>query len=151
MKIGVMFGNPEETTGGKALKFYSSVRIDIRRRAQIKMGERIIGNRVTAKVVKNKVAAPFKVGEFDIMYNEGINAEADIVDLGVRYGLIKKAGSWLSYNDAKLGQGREASKAALKLDKNLAKELRTKIWAAAEAEENSGEIPVADEPAPTVQ
>lgn len=135
MKIGVMFGNPEETTGGKALKFYSSVRIEIRRRAQIKMGEKIIGNRVYAKVVKNKVAPPFKVAEFDIMYNEGISYEGDLVDLGIRYKIINKAGSWLSYGDMKLGQGREASKAMFRHDKKLAKEIEKAIWAAAEEEE----------------
>lgn len=110
MQIGVMFGNPETTTGGKALKFYASVRIEVRRRANIKVGERIIGNRVYSKVVKNKVAPPFKVAEFDIMYNEGISREGDLVDKGVEYKLVKKAGSWLSYGDLKLGQGREASK-----------------------------------------
>ena len=146
MKIGVMFGNPEETTGGKALKFYSSVRIEIRRRAQIKMGEKIIGNRVYVKVVKNKVAPPFRVAEFDIMYNEGISWEGDLVDLGVRYKLVQKAGSWLSYGEMKLGQGREASKALLRQDKKLAKELEKAIWAAAEAEEKADakdEVPVA--------
>jgi recombination protein RecA len=137
MKIGVMFGNPEETTGGKALKFYSSVRIEVRRRAHIKMGERIIGNRVYAKIVKNKVAPPFKVAEFDIMYNEGISFEGDLVDLGIRYKLITKAGSWLSYGDMKLGQGREGAKAYLRQDKKMAKELEKAIWAAAEAEEKA--------------
>ncbi len=135
MQIGVMFGNPETTTGGKALKFYSSVRIEVRRRAQIKMGERIIGNRVYAKIVKNKVAPPFKVAEFDIMYNEGISYEGDIVDKGIQYKLIQKAGSWLSYGELKLGQGREAAKVALKNDKKLAKQIEKEIWAAAEAEE----------------
>jgi recombination protein RecA len=135
MKIGVMFGNPEETTGGKALKFYSSVRIEVRRRAQIKMGEKIIGNRVYAKIVKNKVAPPFKVAEFDIMYNEGISYEGDLIDKGVEYKLIQKAGSWLSYGDTKLGQGREASKAMLREDKKMAKEIENAIWKAVEAEE----------------
>jgi len=135
MKIGVMFGNPEETTGGKALKFYSSVRIDLRRRAQIKMGEKVIGNRVYAKVVKNKVAPPFKVAEFDIMYNHGISYEGDVVDKGLEYKIIQKAGSWLSYGDIKLGQGREASKAALREDKKMTKQIVDAIWKAAEQEE----------------
>ena len=135
MKIGVIFGNPETTTGGKALKFYSSVRIEVRRRANIKLGEKIIGNRVYAKVVKNKVAPPFKVAEFDIMYNEGISYEGDLVDKGVEYKLIKKAGSWLSYGDLKLGQGREMSKRTLKNDKKLTKQIEEAIWQAAEAEE----------------
>lgn len=135
MKIGVMFGNPEETTGGKALKFYSSVRIEVRRRAQIKMGEAIIGNRVYAKVVKNKVAPPFRVAEFDIMYNHGISYEGDLIDKGVEYKLVKKAGSWLSYKDQKLGQGREASKVILRGNQKLAAELAEEIWQAAEAEE----------------
>ncbi|MEX1112442.1 MAG: recombinase RecA [Candidatus Andersenbacteria bacterium] len=135
MKIGVMFGNPEETTGGKALKFYSSVRVDLRRRAQIKMGEKIIGNRVHAKVVKNKVAPPFKVAEFDIMYNEGISYEGDVVDKGIEYKILQKAGSWISYGDRKLGQGREASKQVLREDAKLAKELEKAIWKAVEEEE----------------
>lgn len=135
MKIGVIFGNPETTTGGKALKFYSSVRIEVRRRANIKLGEKIIGNRVYAKVVKNKVAPPFKVAEFDIMYNEGISYEGDLVDKGVEYKLVKKAGSWLSYGDLKLGQGREMSKQTLRNDKKLAKQIEKAIWQAAEAEE----------------
>lgn len=135
MKIGVMFGNPEETTGGKALKFYSSVRIDLRRRAQIKLGEKIIGNRVHAKVVKNKVAPPFKVAEFDIMYNQGISYEGDLLDMGVQYKLVDKAGSWLSYNGEKLGQGREASKVFLKENPKIAKEIERAIWKAVEEEE----------------
>ncbi|MBI3255970.1 MAG: DNA recombination/repair protein RecA, partial [Candidatus Andersenbacteria bacterium] len=134
--------NPEETTGGKALKFYSSVRIEIRRRAQIKMGERIIGNRVYAKVVKNKVAPPFRVAEFDIMYNEGISREGDLVDLALRYKLIQKAGSWISYGDLKMGQGREGAKAFLRQDKKMAKDLEKAIWVAAEAEEKEGGLPV---------
>ncbi len=137
MQIGVMFGNPETTTGGKALKFYSSVRIEVRRRATIKMGERIIGNRVYGKVVKNKVAPPFKVAEFDIMYNEGISREGDLVDKGVQYKLVKKAGSWLSYGEIKLGQGREASKRTLKNDKKLAGQLEKNIWQAVEQEEKA--------------
>ncbi len=135
MQIGVVFGNPEVTTGGKALKFYASVRIEVRRRAQIKMGERVIGNRVYSKIVKNKVAPPFKVAEFDIMYNEGISFEGGLVDEGVKYNLVKKAGSWLSYGDLKLGQGREASKRLLREDKKLAKKLEKEIWEAVEKEE----------------
>ena len=136
MQIGVMFGNPETTTGGKALKFYSSVRIEVRRRANIKMGEKIIGNRVYAKVVKNKVAPPFRVAEFDIMYNEGISYEGDLVDQGIRYEIVEKSGSWLAYKDKKLGQGREAAKATLREDKKLAAEIDKEIWKAAEVEDN---------------
>ena len=135
MKIGVFFGNPETTTGGMALKFYSSVRIEVRRIGQIKLGDKILGSRIKAKVVKNKVAPPFKVAEFDIMYNEGISYEGDLVDKGVEYKLIKKAGSWLSYGDLKLGQGREMSKRTLKNDKKLTKQIEEAIWQAAEAEE----------------
>jgi recombination protein RecA len=135
MQIGVMFGNPETTTGGKALKFYSSVRIEVRRRAHIKMGEKIIGNRVYSKVVKNKVAPPFKVAEFDIMYNEGISYAGDLVDMGLAYKLIKKSGSWFSYGDLKLGQGREASKRMLREDKKLASKIEKEIWKAVEKEE----------------
>lgn len=114
MKIGIMFGNPETTPGGLALKFYSSVRIDLRRTAQIKHGEEIVGNRVKAKIVKNKVAAPFRITEFDIYYNEGISYLSDLLNLGIKQGSIKKAGSWLQYDDVKLGQGMEASKQFLK-------------------------------------
>jgi recombination protein RecA len=135
MRIGVMFGNPEETTGGKALKFYSSVRVEVRRRAQIKMGEKIIGNRVYAKVVKNKVAPPFKVAEFDIMYNQGISYEGDLIDKGMEYKLVKKSGSWLSYGDMRLGQGREASKIFLRENPKISKQLDKQIWQAVEEEE----------------
>lgn len=135
MKIGVMFGNPEETTGGKALKFYSSVRIDLRRRDQIKLGEKIIGNRVYAKIVKNKVAPPFRVAEFDIMYNQGISYQGDIVDMGVQYKIIDKAGAWLSYEGEKIGQGREAAKTYLKENPKKAKEIEKAIWVAVEAED----------------
>lgn len=138
MQIGVMFGNPETTTGGKALKFYSSVRIEVRRRANIKMGEKIIGNRVHAKIVKNKVAPPFRVAEFDIMYNEGISYEGDLVDQGLHYKIIEKAGSWLSYNNQKLGQGREAAKQLLREDKKIAREIDKAIWVAAETEDKAG-------------
>jgi len=136
MQIGVMFGNPETTTGGKALKFYSSVRIEVRRRANIKMGEKIIGNRVYAKVVKNKVAPPFKVAEFDIMYNQGISYEGDLVDQGLHYDLVAKSGSWLSYGDLRLGQGREAAKQFLRDDTKVARKLAKEIWQAAEKAED---------------
>ncbi|MDD3607806.1 MAG: recombinase RecA [Candidatus Moranbacteria bacterium] len=114
MKIGVMFGNPETTTGGNALKFYSSVRVEVRRAAQIKQGEQIIGNRVKVKVVKNKVAPPFQTTEFDIMYNQGISKEGDLLDIGVKTGVLKKSGSWYQFGQEKIGQGREASKKFLK-------------------------------------
>jgi recombination protein RecA len=130
MKIGVMFGNPETTTGGNALKFYCSVRLDIRRKEQIKDGENIIGNHVVVKVVKNKVAPPFRTAEFDIMYNEGISKEGDLLELGVKLGIIGKAGSWFDYGEIKLGQGKESVKAFLKEDKKLAKEIEKKILAA---------------------
>ena len=110
MKIGVMFGNPETTTGGNALKFYASVRMDIRRISQIKSGDDVIGNRTRVKVVKNKVAPPFREAEFDIMYNVGISREGDVLDLGVQHGVIGKAGAWFEYDGAKIGQGREAAK-----------------------------------------
>lgn len=114
INIGVMFGNPETTTGGKALKFYSTIRVEVRRRAQIKQGDAIVGNRVVAKVVKNKVAAPFQVAEFDIMYNEGISEEGDLIDTGVRLGVLQKSGSWVLLGTEKIGQGREAAKQFLK-------------------------------------
>jgi recombination protein RecA len=128
MKIGVFFGNPETTTGGNALKFYSSVRIEVRRSAQIKQGEKIIGNQVKAKVVKNKVAAPFKSTVFEIMYNEGISTAGDLLDTGLTFGIITKAGNSYSYGDIKLGVGRENVKQFLKTDKKLLAELRKKIW-----------------------
>ena len=126
-KIGVMFGNPETTTGGNALKFYSTVRIDIRRIGQIKDGENIKGNRTRVKVVKNKLAPPFRKSEFDIMYGEGISKVGEIIDLGVDYNVIKKSGSWFSYGDTKLGQGREAVKTLLKDNPELSEELENKI------------------------
>ena len=127
-KIGVFFGNPETTTGGMALKFYSSVRIELRRAAQIKMGDNSIGNRVKAKIVKNKVAPPFKTAEFDIMYNEGISLSGDILDLGMSYGLIKKQATTFFYNDTKLGAGRETAKTFLRADKKLIKQIAKEIW-----------------------
>lgn len=126
-KIGVMFGNPETTTGGNALKFYASVRLDIRRSTQIKDGDNVLGNRTKVKVVKNKVAPPFKVAEFDIMYGEGISKTGEILDLAVEFEIIKKAGSWFSYGETKLGQGRDAVKALIKDNPELADELEHKI------------------------
>lgn len=127
MKIGVMFGNPETTTGGMALRFYSSVRLDIRRTGQITEGDQVIGNHVKVKVVKNKVAPPFKIAEFDIMYNEGISKTGEVVDLGVKYGIVSKAGAWYEYNGIKIGQGREAAKQFLKDNKKEAQEIEKKI------------------------
>ena len=126
-KIGVMFGNPETTTGGNALKFYASVRLDIRRMAQIKDGEEAIGNRVKVKVVKNKVAPPFRSAEFDIVFGEGISKNGEIIDMGVELGIVQKSGSWFSYNNDKLGQGRDAVKQLLTDNPELANEIETKI------------------------
>lgn len=123
MQIGVFFGNPETTTGGKALKFYSSVRIEVRRAAQIKKGEEIIGNRVKAKVVKNKVAPPFRVAEFDILYNEGISYEGDLLNLGEKYGVVKKSGASYSFGDVSLGRGYDAARTKLRDEKKLAHDL----------------------------
>jgi recombination protein RecA len=128
-KIGVMFGNPETTTGGNALKFYASVRIDIRRSSQIKDGENVIGNRTKVKIVKNKVAPPFKTAEFDIMYGEGVSKTGEILDLAVEFEIIKKAGSWFSYGETKLGQGRDAVKGLIKDNPEMADELENKIKA----------------------
>ena len=127
MKIGVMFGNPETTPGGNALKFYSSVRVEVRRAAKIKQGDQIVGNRVKAKVVKNKVAPPFQVAEFDIMYNQGISKEGDLLDLGANCGALKKSGSWFQFEDKKLGQGREASKKTLQENPQIYKKIFGKI------------------------
>jgi recombination protein RecA len=128
-KIGVMFGNPETTTGGNALKFYASVRIDIRRSTQIKDGEEVVGNRIRVKVVKNKVAPPFRSAEFDIYYGEGISKAGELIDLGVQHGIVNKSGSWFSYGDTKLGQGRDAVRQLLKDNQELADELEVKIAA----------------------
>ena len=129
-KIGVMFGNPETTTGGNALKFYASVRLDIRRVTAIKDGDQVIGNQVRVKVVKNKVAPPFRKAEFEITFGEGISKVGEIVDLGVEYGIIKKSGSWFSYQDSKLAQGRDATKQLLSDNPELCEELEEKIMAA---------------------
>lgn len=134
-KIGVMFGNPETTTGGNALKFYASVRLDIRRTSQIKDSDEVSGNRVKVKIVKNKVAPPFRIAEFDIMFGEGISKVGEIIDLGVEYNIIKKSGSWFSYGDTKLGQGRDSVKNLLLDNPDLSDELEAKIRA-----EVSGEV-----------
>jgi recombination protein RecA len=126
-KIGVMFGSPETTTGGRALKFYSSVRIDIRRIGAIKDGERNVGNRVKAKVVKNKIAPPFREAEFDIMFEEGISISGDVLDLAVADGVVDKSGAWFSYGDVRLGQGREASKTFLRQNADLMEEIRREV------------------------
>jgi len=126
-KIGVMFGNPETTTGGNALKFYASVRLDIRRIGQIKDGDQVSGNRTKVKIVKNKVAPPFRLAEFDIMYGEGISKMGEVVDMGVEMNIIKKAGSWFSYGDTKLGQGRDAVKQLLHDNPELCDEIENKI------------------------
>lgn len=127
MKIGVMFGNPETTTGGNALKFYASVRMDIRRTGALKDGEEVIGNRTKVKIVKNKVAPPFREVEFDIMYGAGISKEGDLLDVAANEGIVEKAGAWYSYNNSKLGQGREASKEFLKTNPELMNEIRNKV------------------------
>ena len=134
MKIGVMFGNPETTTGGNALKFYASVRIDIRRIGQIKDGDNISGNRTKIKVVKNKIAAPFRTAEFDIMYNEGISKSGDVLDLGVQYGVLEKAGAFIKYNGETLGQGREAVKKLFREKPELMDEIEAKVREKAAAE-----------------
>lgn len=126
-KIGVMFGNPETTTGGNALKFYASLRLDIRRIGQIKDGDHVVGNRTRVKVVKNKVAPPFRIAEFDIMYGEGISKVGEIIDMGVEKGIVKKSGSWFSYGDTKLGQGRDSVKQLLLDNPELADELESRI------------------------
>ncbi|MDB4534702.1 DNA recombination/repair protein RecA, partial [Vicingaceae bacterium] len=133
-KIGVMFGNPETTSGGNALKFYASVRIDIRRASQIKNGDEVIGNRTRVKIVKNKVAPPFRKAEFDIMYGKGVSKVGEIIDLGVDMDIVKKAGSWFSYGDTKLGQGRDAVKEIFLDNPELMEEIEQKIVDALSAE-----------------
>lgn len=134
MKIGVMFGNPETTTGGNALKFYASVRMDIRRIGQIKVGEEIVGNRVKVKVVKNKIAPPFRIAEFDIMYNEGISATGDVLDLAAEKGIVGKSGAWYDYDGGKIAQGREAAKKYLKDNPEVFEKIRKAVMESAEAE-----------------
>ncbi len=142
-KIGVMFGNPETTTGGNALKFYASVRLDIRRLAQIKDGDDILGNHIKVKVVKNKVAPPFRLAEFDIIYGEGISKAGEIIDMGVELGIVQKSGSWFSYNGDKLGQGRESVKQLIIDNPAMADEIETKIRE--KIKENKGEgVPVGE-------
>jgi recombination protein RecA len=126
-KIGVMFGNPETTTGGRALKFYASVRLDIRRTTQIKEGEEVIGSRVKVKVVKNKCAAPFRQAEFDVAYGEGISKTGELIDIGLENRIIEKSGSWFSYGDVRIGQGRENAKAFLLENTDLASEIESKV------------------------
>ncbi len=134
MKIGVMFGNPETTTGGNALKFYASLRMDIRRIGQIKQGESAIGNRTRVKVVKNKIAPPFREAEFDIMYNEGISKTGDVLDLAVTHNIVEKAGAWFAYKEGKIGQGREAAKAYLQENPKVLEEISKKVREAATKE-----------------
>jgi recombination protein RecA len=126
-KIGIMFGNPETTTGGNALKFYASIRLDIRRIGQLKDGDNIYGNRVKVKVIKNKLAPPFKVAEFDVLYGEGISKIGEVIDLGVDFNVIKKSGSWFSYGDTKLGQGRDSVKQILTDNVELLDEIEAKV------------------------
>lgn len=145
-KIGVMFGNPETTTGGNALKFYASVRLDIRRSTQIKNGDEVVGNHSKVKVVKNKVAPPFRQAEFDIMYGEGISKVGEVLDMGVEKGIVNKSGSWYSYNDSKLGQGRDAVKEVLKDNPELCEEIEAKIVALIKGEPVTGGVSV-DDPA----
>lgn len=137
-KIGVMYGNPETTTGGRALKYYSSVRIDVRRVEAIKSGSEIIGNRTRAKVVKNKVAPPFKEAEFDIMFGQGISKVGEIVDIAVKLGIVNKSGAWFSYGDVRLGQGRDNAKEYFKRNPTLAKEVEDKVFAAVEKAKAEG-------------
>lgn len=139
MKIGVMFGNPETTSGGNALKFYASVRMDIRRGEQIKEGDTAMGNRTKVKIVKNKVAPPFRVAEFDLLYSEGISREGDILDIGAARGIVQKSGAWYQYDGEKIGQGREAARAFLKQNSKLADEIEKKI-------KEGGEVVPADQP-----
>ncbi len=146
-KIGVMFGNPETTTGGRALKFYSSVRIDIRRTSSIKQGDQVVGNRTKAKVAKNKVAAPFKVAEFDILYGEGISFTGELLDLGVEHRLLQKSGSWYSHGETRIGQGREAARQFLRDNPDVAGEIELKLREQLGLLPGAEESPEADETA----
>ncbi len=134
-KVGVVYGNPEVTTGGRALKFYSTMRIDVRRSESIKVGSEIVGNKTKCKVVKNKVAPPFKEAEFDIFYGKGISKSGEIIDLGAKYNIVQKSGSWYSYNDAKIGQGKESVRAYLESNPSIEKEIEEKVYAAVKAEQ----------------
>lgn len=146
MKIGVMFGNPETTTGGNALKFYASVRMDIRRIGQIKTGEAIVGNRTRVKVVKNKIAPPFREAEFDIMYNEGISRSGDILDLAAAKNIVEKSGAWYAYNGAKIGQGREATKLYLQENPTVMEELASKVMDSEKPQAPDAKKPVTKTP-----
>ena len=146
MKIGVMFGNPETTTGGNALKFYSSVRVDVRRIAALKDGDQVVGNRTRVKIVKNKVAPPFRQAEFDIIYNEGISREGDLIDLGVEEGLVEKSGSWFSYDGERIGQGRENARRFLKENPDVAQRLAEAVYV---AKGLKLPVPVGGPPAPS--
>ena len=144
-KIGVVFGNPEVTPGGRALKFYSSVRIDLRRVDSIKQGSQVIGTRVRARVVKNKVAPPFRTAEFDIMFNRGISKEGDILDIATNDGIVRKAGSFYSYGDVRLGQGRESAKEYLNQHKDVSSEIEGRIRASATSVQTQGIGPIEDD------
>ena len=144
-KVGVMFGNPETTTGGRALKFYSSVRMDVRRIDSIKQGDEIIGNRTRVKIMKNKVAPPFKVAEFDIMYNEGISKVGNIIDVGVKESIVQKSGAWFSYNDIRLGQGRENAKQYLRENPEVALEIENQIRSKYDLPLNQGNVKATSE------
>ncbi len=139
-----MFGNPETTTGGRALKFYASVRIDIRRTSSIKQGDKVVGNRTKAKVAKNKVAAPFKIAEFDIMYGEGISLTGELLDLGVEHKLVQKSGSWYSYGETRIGQGRDAARQFLKENPDIAGEIEVKLRQALGLLPGAEEVPVVE-------
>ena len=144
-KVGVMFGNPETTTGGRALKFYSSIRMDVRRIDSIKQGDEIIGNRTRVKIMKNKVAPPFKVAEFDIMYNEGISKVGNIIDVGVKESIVQKSGAWFSYNDIRLGQGRENAKQYLRENPEVALEIENQIRSKYDLPLNQGNVKATSE------
>ena len=144
-KVGVLFGNPETTTGGRALKFYASVRMDVRRIDSIKQGDEIIGNRTRVKIMKNKVAPPFKVAEFDIMYNEGISKVGNIIDVGVKESIVQKSGAWFSYNDIRLGQGRENAKQYLRENPEVALEIENQIRSKYDLPLNQGNVKATSE------